>query len=381
MSLELTPQQIEQRAGFRQFARERVSPGAEEFDATERLPPALIAELAAEGYLGAIITPERGGLGMDRVTFGLLNEAIGGACSSVRSLLTVHSMVSHAIQRWGTPTQQAHWLPRLAAGETIGAVCLSEPEAGSDVNSIATTATPDNDCYVLQGRKSWTSFGQIAGCFLVFARSEKGTAAFVVERDTPGLTINPIHGLAGTRAAMLAEVHLDGCLLARDSMLGGLGFGITAVGATALDLGRYSVAWGCVGIAQACLDASVAFVRTRSQFGRPLHEHALVQQMITNMITDVNAARLLCLAAGIANERAEASAITDTMIAKYFASTAAARAARDAVQLHGARGCTREYPVERYLRDAKVMEIVEGSTQIQQLAIARQYLRFATTGT
>lgn len=331
----------------------------------------MIEGLAQRGYLGALLPEGVGGAGMDMVTFGLLNEEVGRACSSVRSLLTVHSMVSRALLKWGSREQKERWLPRLASGRTIAAFALTEPEVGSDAQSIQTTAAAAGEAYVLDGRKKWVSFGQVAGLFLVFARSEGGPAAFLVERESPGLAARPLSGALGVRASMLAELHLSECRVPRQNLLGGVGAGISHVASAALDYGRYSVAWGCVGITQACLEACLRYTGERKQFGVYLKEHQLVQRMIARMATGVKAARLLCWRAGSLKEAGDPQSIIETSVAKYFASTTAGRAAGDAVQIHGANGCGGEYPVQRYLRDAKVMEIIEGSTQIQELTIAR----------
>ncbi|MEP7011053.1 MAG: acyl-CoA dehydrogenase family protein [Acidobacteriota bacterium] len=371
MNLDLTPEQRAARERFRAFANERIVPFADAWDRQEAIPRELIAALAAQGWLGSLLPPEVGGAGLDRITYGLLIEEIGRACSSTRSLLTVHDMVGHAVRRWGKPEVKERHLSALAKGERIGALALSEPNVGSDAASIETRAVEDGEGFVLFGRKKWTTFGQIADLFLVFAKVAGQPAAFLVERNAPGLSVVPIHGMHGTRAAMLAELHLDGCRVPRAAMLGRPGFGISHVAATALELGRYSVAWGSVGILQACLEASQKYAAERVQFGASLIEHPLIRSMLAEMIANVRAGRLLCLRAGFLQERSDPAAFAETMLAKYFCSVAAAKAASDAVQIQGANGCAPDSPVARYLRDSKVMEIIEGSTQIQQLAIPR----------
>ena len=371
MKLELTAQQEKDRASFRAFTQREVTPFADQFDQEECIPTELIRKMAQEGYLGAIVPRENGGTGMDMITFGLLNEEIGRGCSSTRSLLTVHSMVAYALLRWGSQRQKESWLLRLARGEVIGAFALSEPNVGSDAKSVETTATPDGDFYVLAGHKKWITYGQTADLFLLFAQLQGKVSAFLVERNTPGLTIEPIHGMLGTRASMLAELHIDGCRIPKNNLVGGIGFGLVSVATAALDIGRYSVASGSVGIAQACLDASLQYASERKQFGVYLKDHQLIRQMITDMITNVRAARLLYYQAGYLKDSGDPRTITETFIAKYFASSIAMKAANDAVQIHGANGCSDKYPVQRYLRDAKVMEIIEGSSQIQQITIAK----------
>lgn len=370
MKIELTTQQQQAQEAFRAFVQAELMPYADQYDREQRTPPEIVAKVARQGYLGAIIPSEYGGGGMDMITFGLLAEEIGRGCSSIRSLLTVHSMVAHAILRWGSARQKATWLPRLATGESIAAFGLSEPNAGSDARSIETEARPDGDAYIINGQKRWTTYGQIADLFLIFAQCDGKVSAFLVERDTPDLSVEPISGMIGTRASMLAALHLHDCRVRKENLLGGRGFGLAAVATSALDIGRYTVAWGAVGIAQACLEASLQYSSERKQFGAYLKDHQLIRQMITRMMVNVRAARLLCLQAGYLKDSGDPRTIMETWVAKYFASTTAMQAASDAVQIHGAYGCSEAYPVQRYWRDAKVMEIIEGSTQIQEITIA-----------
>ena len=372
MRLELTSAQTEAQLGFRDYVDREIAPRADDYDRRQAIPREAILCLAAQGYLGAVLPSSVGGLGLDAITLGLLHEEVGRGCSSLRSLLTVHSMVGFAVQRWGSAAQKRSWLPRLATGEALGAFALTEPNVGSDASGIEMTATHRDGSYVLSGRKRWITFGQVADIFLVFARFQGLPIALLVERQTPGLRIEPIDGVLGTRASMLAELHFDECPVPRENLVGGVGFGFSAVGASALELGRLSVAFGCVGIGQACLEACSRYTSERRQFGAYLKDHQLVRRMMTDMVTNVKAARLLCFQASYMRDIGHPTATQDAFVAKYFASTMATRAARDAVQIHGANGCGPEYSVQRYLRDATVMEIIEGSTQIQQITIADQ---------
>ena len=369
MNLELTADQRQKRAEYRAFALAEIVPCANDWDREEKIPSELIGKLRERGYLGSLLPRELGGSRTDMLTYGLLTEEIARGCSSVRSLLTVHDMVGHAIQRWGSRELKDRYLPAMAQGELLGALALSEPNAGSDAKSVETTAAEDGDSWIIEGRKKWTTFGQIAGLFLLFAQVNGQPAAFLVERETPGLTVKPLKGITGTRASMLAELFFEGCRIPKGHLVGRVGFGVSHVAAAALEQGRYSVAWGSVGLAQACLDACRTYTAERRQFGAPLSDHQLIRRMLTDMIVEVRAARLLCLRAGGLREAGNPGAFMETMAAKYFASRAAVRAANDAVQIHGANGCSEDYPVSRYLRDAKVMEIIEGSTQIQQITI------------
>lgn len=214
------------------------------------------------------------------------------------------------------------------------------------------------------------TYGELADVFLVFARAPEGPTAFLVERDRPGLRTEPIFGMFGIRGSMTAKVWLDGCRVPRTNLVARPGLGVSHVAGAALDLGRYTVAWGCVGILDACLAATLDYTGARRQFGQPLKEHQLVRRLVSDMVTDAHAARLLCTEAGRLKDAGDPGALAATSIAKYFASTAAARAAGDAMQLHGANGCSAGYPLQRYLGDAKIAEVIEGSTQIQQIVIA-----------
>lgn len=367
---ELTGDQEKAREEFRRFVDAEVVPFADAYDREESFPPSLIEKTASCGYLGALLPEEYGGGTMSMVTYGLLNEEIGRGCSSLRSLLTVHHMVAHVVLKWGSKELRTRWLRRLATGKKLAAFALTEPNIGSDAANIETSARRSGDFYILNGQKKWITFGQMADVFLVFAQCEGRPVACLVERGSSGLQVEPIFGMLGVRASMLAELRLEECRVPRENIVGREGFGFSHVGSMALDLGRYAVAWGCVGIGQGCLEASLRYASERQQFGTQLKNHQLIRRMLTDTITNVKAARLLCTRAGYLRDARSPDALMETSIAKYFASTMATKAANDAVQIHGAHGCSSESPVQRYLRDAKIMEIIEGSTQMQQLIIA-----------
>jgi alkylation response protein AidB-like acyl-CoA dehydrogenase len=378
MEIELTPQQVQEQALFRAFVSEEIAPYADQYDQAECMPNEVIKKLAEIGYLGAIVPKEQGGQGMDAITFGLLCEEVGRASASLLSLLTVHGMVCQAIMKWGSASQKTNWLPKLATGETIGAFGLTEPNVGSDAKSVETAAVLSNNSYVLNGEKKWISFGQVANLFLIFAQCDGKPTAFLVERERTGFSTEPLKGLLGFRSAMIAKVFMNECRIPAENLVGRVGFGFSHVASTALDHGRYCVAWGCLGLGQACLNACLSYTSERKQFGSFLKGHQLIQQMIAEMITNLKAARLLCYHAGYLKDKGDPSLIMETSIAKYFASRMVNKIADDAVQIHGANGCSSDYPVQRYLRDAKIMEIIEGSTQMQQIIIAKSgYHNFA----
>ncbi|MBF0439448.1 MAG: acyl-CoA dehydrogenase family protein [Magnetococcales bacterium] len=370
--MEWTSEQLIAQEAYKAFVDEYVDPFADVWDQEERLPFETIQAMASRGYLGATVAREFGGGGLDSVTFGLLCEEIGRGSASLLSLLTVHGMVCQALSIWGSSSQQQFWLPKLASGAIIGAFALTEPKIGSDAKNVETTATRLEDgSYVLDGEKKWISCGQIADLFLVFAQFEGKPVAFLVEKDRVGFSSKPLAGLLGFRSAMLASLTFDGCIVPEENMVGRPGFGFSHVAGAALDHGRFCVGCGCVGLSRACLEASLDYTSQRKQFGVHLREHPLIQRMITDMITHIEAARLLCIDAGRMKDERDPRSIMATSTAKYFASSMAARIASDAVQIHGANGCGPDYPVQRYFRDAKIMEIIEGSNQIQQTIIAK----------
>lgn len=370
MQIELTLQQKKAQEAFKSFVNEEIIPHADNFDREENIPPELIQKLALNRYFGSLLPVEWGGSGIEVITYGLLQEEFGRGCSAVRSLLTAHDMVAQVILKWGSKHQKECWLRKLANGEIIAAFGLTEPNIGSDARSVETIAVRSGNSYILNGHKKWVTSGQIADLFLIIARCEGKPTAFVAERNNPGFSTRPISGMLGVRGSMLAELHLNECKIPKENLIGRVGSGFSSVASTALDHGRYSVAWGCVGIAQACLEACVQYTNERKQFGAYLKDHQLIRNMITEMITNVKAARLLCYNAGYLKSIGEPRAVMETSIAKYFASRMATKVALDAVQIHGANGCSSEYSVQRHLRDAKIMEIIEGSTQIHQLKIA-----------
>ncbi|WP_139487899.1 acyl-CoA dehydrogenase family protein [Brevibacillus dissolubilis] len=370
MKTELTDEQLAHKEAFRRFVDEEVVPYAREHDLEERLNPAVIDKVIEKGYLGSMIPTKFGGTGMDMVTLGILNEEIGRGCASLRCLLTVHGMLALAILRWGTQQQRTDYLPRLAKGEILGAFALSEPNVGSDAKSVETTAVLDGDEYVLTGTKKWITMGQIADLFLIIAKCEGQPTAFLVERERPGFCTKAMKGLLGTRATMIAELHMDNCRIPKENIIGRVGTGLTHVGLSCLDYGRYTVAWGCVGTAQAAFEASVAYARDRQQFGAPLSDNQLIRKMISEMTVNIKAARQLCYHAGYLKEVGDPDTIMETWVAKYYASTMVTKVTSDAVQIFGGNGCLDQYPVERYFRDAKINEIIEGSTQMHEILIA-----------
>lgn len=370
MRIELTAEQMKLQEEFSSFVCNEIMPYAGQNDREECTPGSMIEKIAQKGYLGAMLPTEYGGLEYDNITLGLLNEEFGKGCSSARSLLTVHGMVALAILRWGTEAQKNYWLPRLAKGECIAAFALTEPNVGSDAKSIETTAVLSGNNYIINGKKKWITMGQVADLFLLFAQYEGKPTAFLVEKSFPGFSVKPIKGLMGAKASMIAELTLENCVVPAENLVGKEGTGLSHVALFSLDYGRYTIAWGCVGAGQACVDESVKYARRRKQFGVALRQHQLIQKMVTEMVVEVKAARMLCYNAGSLKDCGDPDSIMETWVAKYFASKMIGKVAGDAVQIHGANGFSSEYSVERHFRDAKMSEIIEGTSQMHEVLIA-----------
>ncbi len=378
--MELSQTQAEWRSRVDAFVREHVEPGAEEWDRNSLVPADTIRTLAREGYLGAALPAAEGGLGLDALSLGLLCQEMARGSASLASLLTVHSMCSQAVHRWGSEAQHGQWVPRLARGEAIGAFALSEPGSGSDARAMTMRAREAGDGWILDGTKRWISFGRVADLFLTFAAHGDGVSAFLVEAGAEGLEIAPITGMLGFRAAGLAELRFRECRVGGGSLLGRAGLGFGVVANHALDLGRFTVAWSSTGVARACLDASLSYAGSREQFGVRLGEHQLVRSLLADMWAEVEAGELLCAEAARLREDGAPESIMATAVAKYFGARTAVRVASDAVQIHGAVGCHDDHPLQRYYRDAKIFEIIEGSNQIQQLLIAHHALATGREG-
>jgi len=358
------------------FVDEEVGPHADAWDRAEHIPGDVLRRVGELGLWAPFLPAEAGGAGLDMVTLGRLHEEVGRGCSSLRSLLTVHTMVTATVQRWGDDEQRDRWLPALSEGTTLGSFCLTEPDhSGSDSTAAGTVAVAENGVWTLRGRKTWITGGQVAGLLLVFAGTATGMSAFLVPSDHPGVRVTPVRHMLGTTASMLATIEFDDVRLEPSALVGPPGWAAGTVMTGALDLGRYSVACGSVGIVRAALAASAAYTSARSAGGGLLRDLPQIRAKISEMVTAREAARLLCEKAGRLKDAGDPATIMATWVAKYFASTAAAKAASDAVQIHGANGCGPDYPVARLYRDAKVMEIIEGSTQIQELTIADEAYR------
>ncbi len=372
--VELTPEQELIRDAAREFAAREVLPHVRDWDRAEETDRSLVAKLADAGFLGAGWSEEYGGAGLDTVSYCLVVEELGKADSSVRGIVSVNNgLVGKTIARFGTEDQKAEWLPKLAAGEGLGCYALTEPGCGSDAAALVTRATLDGSDWVISGSKTFITLGTWASVALVFARTgedgPRGITCFLVPTDSPGFAAHPIKGKLGLRAQDTAELSLDGVRVPDSARLGELGKGFR-VAMSALDIGRISLAAGCVGIAQGCVDACVAYTKERHAFGKPLAGFQLVQELIADAAVETEASRLLVWRAASLADRGVTHTY-ESSVAKYYASETAVRAANAAVQVFGGYGYVDEYPVEKYLRDARVSTLYEGTSQIQKLIIGR----------
>src|SRR5579859_348710 len=375
MDFELTDEQRLVRETAREFVDNEIVERARENDRNEHFDLDLVGKIAAQGYLGAIVPNEYGGAGLDYLTYGLIVEQIGRGDSAMRTVVSVQtSLVCSGILRWGTEEQKQHYLPKLCTGEWLGCFALTEPDTGSDAANQRTRARKTDSGWVLNGAKMWISMGNHAKLALVFAQTDpekahRGLACFLVETDQPGYQPQEIHHKLGLRGSDTAAISLDDVEVPEDRMLGQVGDGFK-VAMSALDSGRYSVASGCVGICQGCLDASVQYAKERIQFGRPIASFQLVQDMLADIALRTEAARMLVWRAGWLKDTGQPNT-TETSYAKLFATESAVHCANTAIQVHGGSGYVDDYPVERYFRDVRVTTLYEGTSQIQKLIIGR----------
>ena len=374
MDFALSEEQQLIRSAAREFCDREIVPHAREWDRTERMDLAVVEKLAHVGFLGCALPEEYGGMGLDTISYCLVMEELGRADSSVRGIVSVNNgLAGKTIATWGTDEQKARWLPQLCSGEALGCYGLTEPGSGSDPASLVTRAERDGDDWVIDGSKIFITLGSWAGVCLVFARTggtgPRGITCFLVPTASEGFAARRIDGKLGLRAQDTAELFLDGVRVPDSARLGDEGAGFK-VAMSALDNGRISLAAGSVGIAQGCVDACLAYAAGRTQFGRPIATFQLVQELIADTAVETEAARMLAWRAAFLADAGEPYTLAASQ-AKYYASEVAVRAANAAVQVHGGYGYVDEFPVQKYLRDARVGTLYEGTSQIQKLLIGR----------
>ncbi|MFC1419552.1 acyl-CoA dehydrogenase family protein [Streptacidiphilus cavernicola] len=379
MNLELDEEQAAVRALAADFVNREIVPHSTAWDRAEQVDRGIVKKLGDLGFLGLTIPEEYGGSGGDHLSYVLVTEELGRGDSSVRGLLSVSlGLVGKTVAHYGTEAQKQRWLPRLTSGEALGCFALTEPGTGSDAGNLSTRAVRSGEEWVVNGSKMFITNGTWAEVALVFVRTggddpaqagHRGVSAFLVPTDTPGLTRNTVHGKLGLRGQPTAELVFEDVRVPHSAMLGeeGKGFGIAMA---ALAKGRMSVAAGCVGLIQASLDAAVAYSTQREQFGKPIAAHQLVQEMLADIKVELDAARLLVWRVADLIDRGQPFA-TEASVAKLYASEAAVKASNTALQVFGGYGFIDEYPVGKYVRDARVLTLYEGTSQIQKLLIGR----------
>jgi len=376
MDFELTDEQRLIKQTAREFTDREIVRQSRENARNHHFDLELVKKIASQGYLGAIVPSEYGGAGLDYLSYGLIVEEIGRGDSAIRTVISVQtSLVCSAILRWGTEEQKRHYLPKLCAGEWLGCFGLTEPDTGSDAANQKTRAKKTDGGWVINGAKMWISMGNYARVALIFAQTDpqlgyKGLACFLVDTEQDGFKPSTIEHKMGLHASDTASIALEDVEVSDEQMLGGVGDGFK-VAMSALDSGRYSVAAGCVGICQGCVEESVSYAKEREQFGRPIASFQLVQAMIADMVLKTEASRMLVWRAGWLKDLGRSNTL-ETSVAKLHATEASLECANLAIQVHGGAGYVDDHPVERYFRDARVTTLYEGTSQIQKLIIGRE---------
>jgi butyryl-CoA dehydrogenase len=381
MDFSLSEEQALIQRTAREFAEKEVAPRAAEIDREHRHPVELVARMAELGLLGVAVPEEYGGAGMDNVSYVVAMEEISRACASTGVIMSVqNSLACDPILRFGSEEQKKRYLAPLAAGDKLGCFALSEPEAGSDAAAQRTTARRDGAHWVLSGTKNWITNGPVADIMVLFAmtsreQGHRGISAFIVPMDTAGVRCGPPDDKLGIRGSQSCQIFLDDARLPSEALLGNVGEGFKVAMST-LDGGRIGIAAQAVGIARAALEDALDYARTRKTFGKPIAEHQAIQFKLADMATDVDAARLLAVRAAYLKDKKRGYG-KEAAMAKLFASDAANRAAREAIQIFGGNGYVTEFPVERHFRDAKITEIYEGTSEIQRLVITNYIIKEA----
>ncbi len=375
MDFDLTDEQQLIRQTAREFTDKEIVERAKQNARNHHFDLDLVKKIADQGYLGAIVPREYGGAGLGYVDYGLVVEEIGRGCSSVRTVISVQtSLVCSAILKWGSEEQKHHYLPKLCSGEWLGCFGLTEPDTGSDAAKQKTRAKKTDSGWVINGAKMWISMGNYAKLALIFAQTDpekghRGLACFMVDTDQPGYQATTIEHKMGLHASDTASIALEDVEVSDDQMLGEIGDGFK-VAMSALDSGRYSVAAGCVGICQGCVEESVKYAKEREQFGKPIASFQLVQAMIADMVLKTDASRMLVWRAGFLKDKGRPNTL-ETSVAKLHSTEAAVECSNTAIQVHGGAGYVDDHPVERYFRDVRVTTLYEGTSQIQKLIIGR----------
>ncbi|MGA1821459.1 MAG: acyl-CoA dehydrogenase [Thermoplasmatota archaeon] len=379
MNLELTEQQRMIRDQVREFARKEVAPGAADRDVTEEFPTEILEKMGKLGLLGIMIPKEYGGAGLDAVSYAVTVEEISRACAATGVITSVHnSFAGYMIHKWGTEEQKRKYIPKLASGEVLGAFAGTEPNAGSDLGAMQTTAVLDGDNYIVNGTKTFITAGSRSGIVIIFAITDKdagpkGISAFIVESSFKGYQVGPIFDKMGIRASETSELIFEDMEVPKENLLGNEGEGFK-IALASIDGGRIGIASQAVGIAQAALDEAIAYSKQRIQFGKPIAKFQAIQWMIAEMATRIEASRLLVYQAATLKDKGVRFS-RESAMAKLMAGETAVWCADRAIQIHGGYGYMRDHKVERLFRDAKITEIYEGTSEVQKMVIASTLLK------
>ncbi|MER6049953.1 acyl-CoA/acyl-ACP dehydrogenase [Streptomyces sp. BHT-5-2] len=366
----LTPDEREHHRRMLTLVLDRWEDQAHTWENGALLPEEVVTWTAEQGLLGAPLPASVGGGGWRAIEAGLLYEALGRVSISLASLVNVHGMMAQTVARWGTPWQRENVMPALGAGKRVAAICMTEPHAGSDLSEITTTLAERGDDLVLNGTKVYITFGQRADDLLVFAQRAGRSEACLVSRDAPGVTVTPMGDMLGLRAAGLARIDFEDCVIAPEAVVGKPDFAVPVLVPTALEHGRHAVAWMALGMLEACFEECARFVRTRRTFGSPLLDHGQIQTLVTRMGADLEAARHLCVAASRAMQDKAPETMRSVLLAKYFVCRVAQEHTASAVQLLASSGVSERSVTARAYRDSKVLNIIEGTEQILERTLA-----------
>ena len=379
MTFKLNEEQLMIQSMVRDLAREEFAPKAMERDKTKAFPKENLKKLGELGLMGMMVPPEYGGSGADTVSYVVALSEVAYACASTAVVMSVHnSIVCESLVRYGSEDQKERYLKRLATGEILGAFSLTEPNAGSDPSRQSTKAVFDGDSFILDGTKRFTTTGKNAGLIIVTAKTDekmrhKGISAFLVEQGTPGLTVGPLEDKLGLCASDTTDLIFEDCRIPVENRLGNEGDGFL-IAMTGLDGGRIGIAAQSVGVAQAAFDTSVQYAREREQFGQSISKFQGLRWIVADMATEIEAARLMAFAAAEMKDQGENYSLQASM-AKLFASEMVNRITARAIQIHGGYGFIKEYPVERFYRDARVFTIYEGTSEIQRVVISNHIFK------
>ncbi|MCH7887292.1 MAG: acyl-CoA dehydrogenase [Candidatus Marinimicrobia bacterium] len=376
MNFNLSEEEIAIRQTIREFAEKEIAPSARERDEKSEFPFEIIKKLGKLGICGVCASPEYGGAGMSYLSYAIIIEELAKVDASVAVIISVtNTLASIPLRRFGTEEQMRKFLPALSSGEKLGAYSLSEPQAGSDASNLACTAVRDGDEYILNGVKNFVTNGSTADLIIVFAVTDKeigskGLTTFVVEKNSPGLSIGKIEKKLGIRSSDTAELIFEDCRIPVFNRIGEEGEGYK-IALTTLDYGRIGIGAQALGIAQGAMDKAIAYSQKREQFGKTINKFQAIQFKIAEMAMEIDAARLLLYRAALKQDSGE-KFTKESAMAKLFASQTAMKTANQAVQIFGGYGYMREYEIERFMRDAKITEIYEGTSEIQKIIIARE---------